>query len=309
MIKSLTKLFLCTFLVFSVVMSSSLQAKELKNLKKRIAVFNFEDKTDHHVRWWTGQPVGDGMADMLITALVESGKYQVIERTELDHIMKEQGLGQSGLVTQESAATIGKLLGVELAVIGAVTEFGHSKGGVGGRIKGIGLGVNKLSATVGIDVRFVDIMTGEILDAKNTRAEKSAHGLKVSTPEVSFNNRKDFDDSIVGKASREAIEKLKDEIDSQMGKVGWQAKVVKADNNSVIINAGSVTGVEVGMEFVVYSPGEELTDPDTGLSLGTEEERRGRIKVTSNSLGNGKASKCSIIEGSGFDRGDLVREN
>jgi len=46
--------------------------------KKRVAVFAFEDKTSHVVRWWTGQPVGEGMADMLITALVKSGRYTVL---------------------------------------------------------------------------------------------------------------------------------------------------------------------------------------------------------------------------------------
>jgi curli biogenesis system outer membrane secretion channel CsgG len=308
MIKKLSYQFLCALLLITIFLLAQSNAKELKGLKKRIAVFNFEDKTDHRTRWWTGQPVGHGMADMLVTALIETGKYQVIERTELDNIMKEQGLGQSGLVTQESAAKVGKLLGVELAVMGAVTEFGHSKGGVGGRIKGFGLGVKKLSATVGIDVRFVDTTTGEILDAKSTRAEKTSHGLKVSTPKVDFNNRKDFDESLVGKACREAIEKLKSEIDTQINKLSWQGKVVKASGNSVIINAGAEAGVEVGMEFVVYSPGEELFDPDTGISLGSEETRLGRIRVTKNTIGNGRASNCVVIEGSGFSRGDYVRE-
>lgn len=307
MLKKLFFLIFITAIVWSLLPINS-SAAGLKGLKKRVAVFEFEDKTSHRVRWWTGQPVGRGMADMLITALVESGKYKVIERTELEHVMKEQGLGQSGMVTQESAAKVGKLLGVELAVVGSVTEFGHQKGGVSGRIKGFGIGVKKLSATVGVDVRFVNTTTGEILSAKSARAEKSSRGLSVKTPKVSFGNRKDFDDSLVGKACREAIENIQKMIDEQMDNLPWQGKIVKAGRSSIIINAGSTSGIEVGMEFVVYSPGEELIDPDTGLSLGSEEERLGRIKVTSNSLGNGKASKCSVIEGSGFSRGDFVRK-
>ena len=60
-----------------------------KTLKKRVAVFAFEDKTNHQYRWWTGQPVGEGMADMLVTALAKSGKYRVFERKELDAIAEK----------------------------------------------------------------------------------------------------------------------------------------------------------------------------------------------------------------------------
>ena len=54
--------------------------------------------------------------------------------------------------------------------------------------------------------------------------------------------------------------------------------------------------------------GEELIDPDTGLSLGSEESKVGAIQVTDNSIGNGKASKCVIKSGSSFKQGDLVRQ-
>jgi len=298
-------LLVCLILMFIV---PATQAGDLKGLKKRIAVFEFEDKTDHRHHWWSGQSVGHGMADMLITTLVESGKYDVIERTELDNILKEQSLAQSGMVTPESAAQVGKLLGVQLAVVGAVTEFGHEKGGVGGRVKGIGVGVKNLSATVAVDVRFVDTSTGQILDAKNARAEEKSRGLSVSTPKVDFDNRKDFDDSIVGKACRKAIDQIQEMIGKQLDNATWQAKIVKVTGNTVIINSGSLAGVQNGMEFVIYAPGEELIDPDTGISLGSEETRKGKIRVTDASLGNGKAAKCQVVEGTGFDRGDFVRE-
>ncbi|MBN2092344.1 hypothetical protein JW964_22175 [candidate division KSB1 bacterium] len=301
------------FLIFLVILFSvsllELNASEIKGLKKRVAVFKFEDKTDHAFHWWTGQPVGEGMADMLITALVQTGKYTILERTELDVVLKEQALGQSGMVTAETAAQVGKLLGVELAIVGAVTEFGHEKGGTGGRIKGFGLGVKTLGATVAVDVRFINTTTGEILDAKNARSEKKSRSLSVSTPKVDFDNQKSFDESLVGEACRDAITQIVSMIDDQMNNIPWQGKIVKADGKSVIINAGSASGIQNGMEFVVYAPGEELVDPDTGLSLGSEDTRVGKIKVTNNNLGGkGKASQCTVIEGTGFDRGHLVRE-
>ncbi len=252
-------------IVFSVLlMSSWSQAdskEQKKRIKKRVAVFIFDDKTDKSWRWWNNKGVGEGIAEMLTTALVKTGNYRVIERRELDQILKEQDLGASGIVTPQSAAKIGKVLGVELAVMGAVTELGYKKSDIGGRIKGIGLGLQSQSATVGLDCRKVNITTAEIVAADNVRKEKSSKGIKVSTPKLSFTNRKAFDESLVGKAAREAVK-----------------DVIKL-----------------------------IVDPDTGLSLGSMDTKVGAIKVTNPNLGEGKASQCSIVSGSGFNRGDFVR--
>jgi len=278
--------------------------------KKRVAVFDFEDKTEHRWRWWNGQPGGHGMADMLTTELVKSGKYQVIERQAIAKIMQEQRLGQSGAITSQSAAEVGKLLGVELAIIGSVTEFGYKKSNVGGFLKkkGLGLGIQTASASVGIDIRFINTNTGEILAADNVRKEKSKKGLKVDTRQFSFKNKNAFDESLVGKATREAIKEIMNKIDSQMQSMPWEAKIIKLAGNTVYINVGAEAGVNVGDVYAVYSKGEELIDPDTGLSLGAEETKVGEIEVTTNNIGNGKASKCIIKSGSGFKQGDLVRQ-
>jgi curli biogenesis system outer membrane secretion channel CsgG len=277
--------------------------------KKRVAVFTFEDKTAHVWHWWSGQPVGEGMADMLITSLVKTGKYTVLERTQLAKVMEEQQLGQSGAVTQESAAKVAQLLGVELAIMGSVTEFGYSKKDIGGSLKkvGFGLGVKSQKATVAVDVRFVNTSTGEILSAESVREEESSKGLSVETTKIDFDNQNQFDESIVGKATRKAIDKIVGLIDGASANVAFSAKIIKADG-PIFINVGATGGVKVGDVFTVYRKGEDLTDPDTGLSLGATETKVGRIKVIDNNIGNGKASSCEAIEGSGFQRNDLVKQ-
>jgi len=277
--------------------------------KKRVAVFEFDDKTDHRVHWWSGQSVGRGMSDMLVTELVKSGKYTVIERSALDKLMQEQKLGMTGMVTQQSAAQVGKLLGVQVAIIGSVTEFGHSKGGTGGTIKNLRIGVSKQAATVAVDVRFIDVNTGEILLAENIRKQKSKSGLSLGTPKFSFNNRNKFDQSIVGKATREAIVGIMKLLDKQsIIPAKFEGKVIKVSGGQVYINRGAQAGVKNGDVFVIYAKGEELIDPDTGLSLGSEDTKIGSIKVNNNSVGGGKASICVVIRGSGFARGNLVRK-
>lgn len=296
------KIIFLSFLFWSLFVSSA----AFPQLKKRIAVFTFEDKTDRTYLWWDNRGPGDGVADMLTTALVKSGKYIVMERQEIDKVLSEQKLGQSGLVTAESAVQIGKLLGVELAIMGSVTEFGYSKKDVGGRFKGVGIGVKKQKATVAVDVRLVNTTTGEILAAENVRKEESSGGLRVSTPKIGFKNRTEFDNSIVGKATRAAIEEIVILIEKKMEKLPWEGKIILVKENTVFIKPGSDAGVKVGDSFVVYTKGEELFDPDTGLSLGSVEEKVGTIEVKS-IVAKGKAAQAVIKTGSGFQKGDLVR--
>jgi curli biogenesis system outer membrane secretion channel CsgG len=282
-----------------------------KTGKMRVAVFNFEDKTDHAWHWWTGQPVGHGMADMLTTALVKSGQYRVFERQEIEKVMGEQALGMSGTVTPESAAKAGKMLGAEFAIVGAVTEFGYKKQSTGGALKRIGLGasVSKQSATVGIDVRFINTTSGEIIKAENIRKEKSKPGISLDTRDINFENESQFDESLVGKATREAVDEIVKLLGAQGGESVWEAKVVMMKDGQVIINGGTETGVKVGERFTVYRPGEEMIDPDTGESLGSEETKIGEIEVVNNNFGGkGKASTCKVISGSDFQKGDIIRQ-
>ena len=294
------KNFITFILVLFLIQSAEAQ------LKRRIAVFSFEDKTSHRYAWWNGGSPGDGMADMLVTVLVKNGKYRVIERQEISKIMEEQNLGQSGRVTEQSAAKIGKLLGVELAVFGAVTEFGYSKSKTGGRIKGVAVGVSKQKATVAVDVRIVNTTTGEILAADNVRKEETTSGLSFSSRLTRFNDRKSFDNSLVGKATRNAVNEIFSLVEKQMEVLPWSGKIILVKGSVIYIKPGSEGGVKTGDVFAVYSKGEELIDPDTGLSLGVEEQKVGTIKVTSLITG-GKAAKAMLISGTGVKKGDIIK--
>jgi curli biogenesis system outer membrane secretion channel CsgG len=305
-------------LLASLAIAAALGAAEPPTLKKRIAVFEFQDKTDGSVAWWRGgQNIGQGMSDMLLTALVKSGQYTVIEREKLAQVMQEQSLGASGGVTEQTAASIGKLLGVEIAVFGAVTQFGYSEEEKGGRVPirgpmgrfgggGANISIKTAEAKVTIDVRLVNTSTGEILDAETVTGSEIEKGVSVSNARVRFTNEKEFDESMAGKAARKSVVAIVAKVTEKMKKVPWSGKIVKVEGASVVINAGSSTGLRLGDTLVVYAKGEDLIDPDTGLKLGSEETRVGKVKILAD-MAEGKASKCELIEGQAGQRGDIVR--
>ncbi|HFE64043.1 MAG TPA: hypothetical protein ENK14_06445 [Caldithrix sp.] len=292
------------FIFIIALFTTQLFAGNFQGLKKRIAVVDFKDRSG-----W-GHNIGTGLADMLVTQLVKSGDFMVIERQQLAKIMEEQGLGMSGAITPQSAAQVGKLLGVELMVMGSVTEFGEKKSKIGGRIGkfGIGGGVSKRKARAVVDLRLVNTSTGEIVMAETSEGEESSKSLdKVHFKSIDFGNPTNWDRTILGKASRKAIDKCVKYIHKAMEKIPWQGKIIKASaDGTIYMKPGSAGGVKPGMEFFVYSKGEALIDPDTGLSLGSEEQKIGKIKVVQD-IGDGRACKAIVVSGSGFKQNDIVR--
>jgi curli biogenesis system outer membrane secretion channel CsgG len=298
------KIWLITVILMICALALQVTAQDLKGLKKRIAVINFEDRARY------GHNIGQGIADMLVTSLVESNQFMVIERSELDAIMKEQGLGMTGMVTPQSAAQVGKLLGIELIVTGSVSEFGEKKDKVGGglgSLSGFKLGVSSKTARVAVDVRLVNVNTGEIITAKSATGEDKTTGLdNVGIADIDFHNSTTWDNTQLGKASRIAVNECVKVIADGMKSVPWQGKVIKASGTTIFMKPGSKGGVQPGMVFSVYRPGEELIDPDTGLSLGSEESKIGQIQYTGD-VADGRAGKAIVKSGTGFETGDLIR--
>ncbi|MBI2428915.1 MAG: hypothetical protein HYV29_08995 [Ignavibacteriales bacterium] len=272
-------------------------------LKKRVAVSRFEDRSG------TGyNHLGEGVADMLVTALVKSNKFSVIERQELEKVLEEQKLGESGLVTAETAPKLGKLLGVELLVVGSVSEFGTKESKVSGGLSFISGGVKTKTARAVVDVRLVNTVTGEIVAAEKEEGEESSTGIGFDYEGIDFNNMDSWDDTDAGKATREAVDGVVELIVENMASIPWSGKVLKVNaDGTLLMKPGSEGNVKVGMEFDIFRVGESIKEPDTGLDLGAEEEKIGRVKVIEDAL-KGKAAKAKIVEGKDIQTSDIIRE-
>src|SRR5262245_31620487 len=151
--------------------------------KARVAVSRFTDKTGKG--WWTGQ-IGDGMADMLATALFHSNRYIVLERQTLGDVLKEQDLATAGRIKKGTEAPVGEIEGAELLITGAVTEFEGAQSGVGGGIGGIGGTTGRVlggimggikKAHMAIDMRVIDTRTSRVVAATSVEGEATDFAL------------------------------------------------------------------------------------------------------------------------------------
>lgn len=265
---------------------------------------------------------GQGLTEMLTTALVGTKRYILVERKALADIQAEQVLGASGMVSDDSAAKAGHLLGAQVLVRGAVTEYTFRRSASGGSaslIPGVSLAKSSAEAAVVLDIRLYDANTGQILDSVKAegRAKGSAAGIGLNLENLG-NGDQDLNLSFgsvqqtpLGQATREAIEKAVYFIACRMDTVPWEATVAEMDGDAqnvpitLYLNAGEEMGIKVGDVLDIYRPGRAITDPKTKVVIGrTRDQRLGlcRIETTTPTL-----AFALPIEGAGFAVNDIVR--
>jgi curli biogenesis system outer membrane secretion channel CsgG len=144
-----------------------------KSTKPRVAVLEFKNKADN--QWWY-HGGATAAQDVFVTELVKSGKFRVVEREQLEALMQEKNLSLSGDVDPRTAVKVGKLLGVNYLLTGAVTEYGNTeKGGHAPGFRGLpGVSAGKKSFVAAMNARLIDTSTGEIVWADEARAEESS---------------------------------------------------------------------------------------------------------------------------------------
>jgi curli biogenesis system outer membrane secretion channel CsgG len=136
--------------------------------------------------------IGDGLRDMLVTTLMETNRFTVVERQDLNAILGEQELSASGAVSQAARVKRGQIKGADLLVVGTVSEFEPHASGMGGGVGGGGwggivlggIGAMTNKAHIGIDIRIIDAVTSEVLAAKHVvgEARDNALGALVGAP-------------------------------------------------------------------------------------------------------------------------------
>ncbi len=276
--------------------------------KIRIAVTAFENKARgpfYDSSW----KIGEGLAEMLTSELAKTGQFIVVERQALGDIVREQELGQSGLIRGETAARTGQVLGAQIVVRGTVTEFEEqaSGGGVDVGTRNLNIGGKMQNAHVALDIRLIDTSTGQVIASHNASkvVPSGGGGLSARAGTVTFGGDIFFQTPI-GQATRAAMQDALQFIMATAFKAVIPSfSIVKVEGGNAFINAGANSNVRVGDVFMVYTRGEELIDPDTGLKLGSDERMIGSIQITS------VQEKFSIgtIRGSAgaMKRGDLVK--
>jgi len=183
-----------------------------------------------------------------------------MERGRLDQLLAEQGMSAGGIVG--GSGQIGGFDGVDYLIYGRVTQLGLEA-------KNLFI-MSACEAKLGIDIRVVDVRTGEIRlsetlqqdDQVNTSDSESdpCRGVGISAY-----------DNLTASTARLLAEKLTQSL--------FPVKLAKVSTNEVYLNYGE-TFLNQGEILKVVSLGGGFEDPDTGEIIGAEEELRAVIRVT-----------------------------
>jgi len=247
-------------------------------VKPTIAVMKFENRAPFPLGW----DLSSGMRDILVDRLVATGRYHVIERPEIDSILRELRFQHSGMTRQQRRAALGRLKNVQYLVKGTITDFGHVSTGRGF------LGLPNLNifggshrAVMSMTLYVVDVESGEIICSKSI--EKSVRAsdtsVKVFYKDVAFGGSV-FYRTPLGRATAAVIDKAVKQITAAIANQPWKPKIALVKDNQVIINGGADRKVRPGYLYEVFEPGPAIIDPDSGDCLGYQPGKIiGRIEI------------------------------
>lgn len=234
--------------------------------KRRIGVVEFENKSAY------GQGrLGGAASDILVTELVKSGKFIVVERDRMSKIMEEQKLQTQGLIDSQTAVQIGQIMGLEAIVVGSVSQFGVKKEGSDYLITQS----KRQVAEVAVDLRLIDVQSGQVILADSGKG-------RAKTTKASFlgmGTKGGYDETLEGEALRAALVQFVDNAASQLNKKAWSCMVADASGDELYLNAGQDSGLETGVKLDCYRQGAEIRDPRSNLVIGHREEYLGRAEV------------------------------
>jgi curli biogenesis system outer membrane secretion channel CsgG len=267
--------------------------------KPRVAVLNFEYegvRATAAAALKTDQDVGAGVADVLIQELLKGGQFAIVERNAIDAVLKEQNFSNSDRADATTAARIGRVLGVDAIVVGAITQFAvQETTGAGGSLERLTRGVlggmqrNNSKAVVGIHARLVNTSTGEIMTAAAGTGESSGSSTSVSAASTLASvdmTSLAFGSSLVGTAVNAAAHAVAEHLNSvgvklSTARVDYSGVVADVSGKTLIINVGRKGGVQVGDRLEISRVVRSVTDPqDRTKVLRTISEKVATAEVT-----------------------------
>ncbi len=142
-------------------------------------------------------------------------------------------------------------------------------------------------AKIVAQLEFSDARTGKILESKRAQAIKYQDDYTSGDyATVSHTFRL--------KVMEEAIQAIASECADRFIEMVFPIKLIRISGNTLYINAGQ-DRVSPGENLNVYKLGEVLIDPDTGESLGDDEEYTAQVRVTQ---AKQKYSIVTVVNGS-----------
>lgn len=234
--------------------------------------------------------LGDGhvkrMNDDLMLKLTNTNRFVVMERQEVDQILDEKAF-EAIAAGGDIKDRLGELSGADYLIHGEIANFYTNTE----RSKVPYLDEEQVNITGVAEgmFRIVDVHTGAVVGADKVRYDADASNITDETQVMS---------SLMDAFTTEGV-----------GAVVLRLFPIKvlgtAGDGVVYLNRGADAGLGEGTMFDVMRPGEELKDPDTGISFGSAETKVAAVEVVSVEANRARAK---LVSGDAAQAGDILRK-
>lgn len=116
-----------------------------------------------------------GVGDFIIKELLTDKRFNLVDKALYSAQLVDENVRTVGIIDQESAKKIGRIMNVRYIIYGNVTELGNDTNENG--ISGVGLDLHNVKAKV--TLRMLDVQTGEILIAVSGEGKSESSNVKV----------------------------------------------------------------------------------------------------------------------------------
>ena len=222
-------------------------------------------------------PIGKQALDILSSKLASSGKFLLLERSDLAKLLEESQKGEGA----------GATIGADYMIIGSVTEFGRKNVGKQGAFSSSVTQVVEAA----VAIRLVEVSTGLIIYSDEA---KGAAEL-TSKQTMGIGSKASFDATLSDKAISEAIGQLVENIINKCTDKPWRTFFLNYDADAILIAGGASQGIVAGDEFIIKTRGKKVKNPQTGVVIELPGKKIGTVTVVS-TAGDTPETEYSFVE-------------
>ncbi len=236
-----------------------------KVIKRKVAIGRFSNETQYAKGIFydkENDPMGKQALDILSAKLAASGKFLLLERSDLATLLEEAQKSDNGLAT----------IGADYMIIGSITEFGRKNVGK----SGVFSSTKSQIVEAAVAIRLVDVSTGLIIYSDEG---KGSAELTTRTT-MGVGGKADYDATLSDKAISEAIGQLVENIINKCTNKPWRTFFLSYDNDTQLIAGGASQGIKVGDKFTVKTKGKKVKNPQTGVMIELPGKTLGTVTIT-----------------------------